>query len=194
MSYGEYLGASAGMNIAPELTHMFGSKRGHLIKAVGCKVFYDYFDDPLLSQALDYLLKMPELHVIHLTRQNLLESYISLLQARSSQQWTGSGEQVSVKIYIPDCIEYFRSMEETQTRCERTFSGQPMLHITYEDLTTRKDQTLKQVTEFLQVPDQTLGSVLEKQAKGGLADRITNYGEVNDALKGTPWESFLKPL
>ena len=194
MSFGEYLGASARKHIAPGLSHVFGPKRGHLIRAVGCKVFYDYFDDPLLIPALDHLLKMPGLHVIHLTRQNLLESYLSLLQAQSSHQWTGSGEQVPVRIDIDDCIKYFKSIKVAKTTCERTISRQQMMHVTYENLTTRKDQTLKQVTDFLQVPGQTLGSILEKQARGGLADRIINYAEVNDALQGTPWESFLKPL
>jgi LPS sulfotransferase NodH len=191
MSFGEYLGASLRNSNIPQTDKILGNRRGKLIKAVGCKVMYDYFADIRLEAALRYLQKANDLHVIHLTRENMLESYVSLIQARFNGEWTKSAGTSPVELDPGECITYFKSIEEARKSSIRYFASKPVLHVTYEDLVKEKEQTLREVTEFLKVKNHPMHSVLQVQREGTLSERIMNYEEVARALTGTKWEPFL---
>lgn len=53
-------------------------------------------------------------------------------------------------------------------------------------------QKLKDVQEFLGLPDMELKSRQVKIHKGPLSDHIKNWDEVNKTLTGTVYETFLQ--
>ncbi|KAE8680648.1 hypothetical protein F3Y22_tig00111372pilonHSYRG00034 [Hibiscus syriacus] len=60
----------------------------------------------------------------------------------------------------------------------------------YEDLVTNHTK-LKDVQEFLGLPQMELTSGQVKILKGPLSDLVNNWDDVNKTLKGTKYERFL---
>lgn len=72
------------------------------IKAVGFKLFYEYWNDPAYKPFMQEAIKDKGIKIIHLTRNNILAQYTSLQKAEKSEIWSRSANKEAVysAIYI----------------------------------------------------------------------------------------------
>ncbi len=156
-------------------------------EAVGFKLMYSHtsFIPYKFPMVLSYV-KENNIAVIHLTRQNILKTYISRLNAQKTRIYH-SKEQVKVqKIHLPvkGLLKQLKSLHEEQVRWEKRLAKFNTLAVKYETFTAaRKDQE-KRVLNFLGVDSSiALSSELKKIVPPGLDNIIENYDEVHRVLK-----------
>lgn len=164
-------------------------------EAVGFKLFYYHAREPHQLPVWDRLRDM-RVHVIHLRRHNLLEQYLSMLDAESTGEWgrTSASNQRLAPVHRVDpeaCCRAFEEVGRWVAEFRRFFAGQPVLEILYEDLITRYRQQMDRVQVFLGLAPLSTSSEMIKQNDRPLHQRIENFVELRSALRGTPWETFL---
>ncbi|MFZ2900379.1 MAG: sulfotransferase [Saprospiraceae bacterium] len=131
-----------------------------------------------------------KIRIIHLTRNNFLESKVSSLVAQETGKWSMITTRESIgkgfkKVYLnPKEIlndlkaeGYFR--EETRQR----FKDNSLLETTYEALTENREEELIKIQTFLNLPQKKMNSPTKKQAKYSLQEVVENYDEISSLLK-----------
>ena len=71
------------------------------------------------------------------------------------------------------------------------FNARVLMKELEADLTHDFDNTMNRVQEFLHLPSETLPQRLRKQAKRPVEDRLANYDELTETLRGTTYEQYL---
>ena len=94
------------------LNHVIFKKYPSTISAVGFKIFYEHADSGKLQHVWSFLKEIPGLKIIHLIRQNILKSYISLLIALRTGEFiscsnTSRKQQSKIKLDYHACEKYF---------------------------------------------------------------------------------------
>jgi hypothetical protein len=141
--------------------------------------------------------------VLNLTRRNFLRYYLSQCKAERSQAWTARADRG----HRDDKIEVdVDAMLNTLERCraeneviDKSFEHYGhYLNIDYAELfpvmgAPVSDDALGRIAEWLG-RDPTFESVptYRKQAQLGLRETIENYDEVEEALRGTPFDYCLE--
>ena len=155
-----------------------------LIRAVGLKVFYQFSEDLPYRQLYDDLKKDKELRVIHLERENALKQYISELQAWEKRAWTQQKalkHQEKIIIDLTAFETHLKKQKQQKMKCLEDFKQQQLISISYESLVADPTNVLKQVQEFLGVPNRKLFTVMQQQSIQPLARLIENVEEVKAA-------------
>ena len=168
------------------------------VQAVGFKLFYYHNDDG--HKAWKWLrTQYPDLKVIHLTRENRLRVYVSLMISVQTQKWVraahstaGSQQAIQVHIDVQKWHEQMRSVNAARDVAVSFFEGHDMLNVTYADLTKNWSEATKRIQTFLGVAPSTLKQRTIKQNPYRLSELITNYDEVDAALTGTEYEWMLE--
>ncbi|XP_065872721.1 uncharacterized protein [Euphorbia lathyris] len=83
-----------------------------------------------------------------------------------------------------------KQIEDTTTKALEYFKNIRHIIVYYEDI-VKNHTKLVEVQDFLKVPRRDLKSRQVKIHKGSLSNQIENWVEVEKALKGTSYESFL---
>ncbi len=169
------------------------------VQAVGFKLFYTHNDDGR-HEAWKWLrTQYPALKIIHLTRENRLRRYVSLMISVQTQKWVRaahstarSQQAIQVHIDVQKWHEQMRSVNAARDTAVSFFEGHDMLSVTYADLTKNWSETTKRIQTFLGVAPRTLKQRTIKQNPYRLSELITNYDEVDAALTGTEYEWMLK--
>ena len=129
-------------------------------KAIGFKLMYYHARRPLdkntpsiwpaygperlekIEPIWSYLTGDLNIRIIHLTRENVLRTHLSLLNARKTGRWTSRN-----KIPLPNvhkqplrvdekmCEQVFTATQAYQEECRTLFQKHPFLEISYEQLT-----------------------------------------------------------
>ncbi|RDY13401.1 hypothetical protein CR513_01691, partial [Mucuna pruriens] len=145
--------------------------------------------------------------VIFLYRRNLLRRMVSML-ANSYDRYAKllngthkahvhSAEEADIlSKYKPiinstSLLDDLKDMEMRATKALEYFHSTRHMILYYEDL-MRNHTKLKDVQEFLGLPQMELTSRHVKIHRGPLSDHIQNWDDVNKTLKGTVYESFLE--
>lgn len=145
--------------------------------------------------------------VIFLFRRNLLRRMVSML-ANSYDRYAKllngthkshvhSAEEADIlskykpTINSTSLLDDLKEMEMRATKALDYFNTTRHMILYYEDL-MRNNTKLKDVQEFLGLPEMELKSRQVKIHKGPLSDHIKNWDEVNKTLTGTVYESFLE--
>ena len=168
------------------------------VRAKGFKIFYIHPLDQSKSPIWGQLAGMPDLHVIHLRRRNILRTVVSRKIAGLEGVWTkptgverdGEVERVSF-----DGDELRREFEQTRRwegQGEARFPDQPMLQMVYEDLEADAAGEFRRATDFLGVPFVAPTTHLQRQHPQPLAELIENYGELEVAFRDTEWAPFFQ--
>jgi len=168
--------------------------------AVGFKLFHHQARDTEgARRAWDYLVAQKDVHVIHLTRRNMLESMLSLRVALQTNQWaslagesTAPTQPLAPMHFSPqECEGYFNETEESERWAREAFSGHPSMEVEYEaDLCRGFQATVHRVQDFLGVPRRRARRLLRKQARVGPREQIGNYAELKAHFAGTPYASW----
>ncbi|WVZ10507.1 hypothetical protein V8G54_015037 [Vigna mungo] len=145
--------------------------------------------------------------VIFLFRRNLLRRMVSML-ANSYDRYAKllngthkahvhSAEEADIlSKYKPiinstSLLDDLKDMEIRSAKALEYFNRTRHMILYYEDL-MRNHTKLRDVQEFLGLPEMELTSRHVKIHRGPLSDHIQNWDDVNKTLKGTIYESFLE--
>ncbi|XP_027162195.1 uncharacterized protein LOC113762797 [Coffea eugenioides] len=145
--------------------------------------------------------------IIFLFRRNLLRRMISILANSYDQNakllngthksHVHSHQEAEILArYKPTInatllIPNLRQVEEMVTKALEYFKSTRHIVLYYEDIIKNRTK-LMDVQDFLRVPKMELNSRQIKIHRGSLSSQVENWVDVEKALKGTPYESFLQ--
>jgi LPS sulfotransferase NodH len=119
----------------------------------GLKLFSRHFDAVRHTRWAE---RLPGLSFIHLTRLDVVGQAISHVRAMQTQRWTARRQEDAEPTYDFDAIgaEFLRLIN-SQARWAYYLgrNGLPVLHIVYEQLTLRPQETVDAVARFIGLPD-----------------------------------------
>jgi hypothetical protein len=160
---------------------------------VGFKVFYNHLTPEEWQKFLTYR----DLKVIHLLRRNRLKTVISLEIAFKTGRWTKSrnvGAPVDKRLHLDPAMVLARleEIEEGEKATRARFAGREMLEVVYEDLVRSPREGFAAIGEFLGITDLQPERIrLKKQNPEPLQRLITNFEELEAALRNTRFEEYL---
>ncbi|MGL5836805.1 MAG: Stf0 family sulfotransferase [Waterburya sp.] len=165
-------------------------------KVVGFKLLYQEEQNFSKKTICEYLQKIKNLNVIHLKRRNILANYVSWQIAKKTDVWILLKHQKNPKptleIDYEDCLKYFQKTKALEKEHENFFSNHSkQIHtLYYEDLVTNTEKEIQEIQQFLGVESLPLTPYTQKQEQRPLKEIITNYDELKEKFKDTPWQSF----
>ncbi|HKX30611.1 MAG TPA: sulfotransferase [Blastocatellia bacterium] len=171
--------------------------------SVGFKMFYEHCrTDEGAVKAWNYLIKNKEIHVVHLLRLNLLETLLSLIIARKTNEWArfkGSDAESPPRLVEPFhlspqiCEDYFLEITRDRRAARANFAEHPVMEITYEDHLCRDYQgTFDSICDFLKIPAMQTEMLFEKQATRRPSQQISNYAELKGHFSGSEYAGFFE--
>lgn len=169
------------------------------LKAVGFKLFYDHArKDREARKVWIYLEENKGIHIIHLLRRNLLESWISFQTATRTGVWAVMEKtpelNKTVKPYRLDaleCQDFFKSIELERERIRSMFASHPYMEVEYErDLCDNFSETMFRIQNFLGVPRQKVKVLTQKQRRLSPSEQISNYSELKKYFSATKYKTF----
>ncbi|HAC16100.1 MAG TPA: hypothetical protein DCE78_09185 [Bacteroidetes bacterium] len=166
------------------------------LKAVGFKLFYGHPYDEKDKHSWKTILEKPDLHIIHLKRDNAVRSFISERIAFYNDEWLSNDQaEKSAKeaiYYNPEkLLRKLNQLDDEMAWAENFFSGIPKIEVEYNELTQKRDQTMNRITEFLNIQDVPVTTPLRRQNPESMSKLVTNWDEITSVLKGTKWEKYL---
>jgi hypothetical protein len=146
---------------------------------------------------MEYIRGLRDLKVVRLRRRNYLRMLVSLMIAGNSGIFTSidseeayrAGDK-SIMLEREACIKWFNIWDRWQRLTKKMFSEHEELEVFYEDLTVRRDMTIKSVLDFLRAPYHRLTSYLKKQNPEPISTLIKNYDELKTQFGDTRWSNF----
>ncbi|KAI8532852.1 hypothetical protein RHMOL_Rhmol11G0246900 [Rhododendron molle] len=93
---------------------------------------------------------------------------------------------INTTLIIPN----LRQVEEMTAKALQYFNNTRHIILYYEDIIKNRTKLLD-VQDFLRVPQMELKSRQVKIHKGSLSQQVENWDDIQNTLKGTPYESFL---
>jgi LPS sulfotransferase NodH len=194
-SDGEIFAKLHGKDPLARLDSAFG-RQPRNIKAKGFKIFYYHPLDAKADALWERLAGQNDIHVIHLTRRNILRTLVSRKIATIGDSWTGTRFDTAgpagkrVTLTIEELNEGFRQTREWEQAAEARFREHPLLHVTYEELVQDPRATSARLTDFLGVSFNEPRTGLRQQNPEGLRKLLSNYEELKKSFAGTPWQAF----
>ncbi len=134
----------------------------------------------------------PAVVVIRLRRRNTLALLVSRRLVRAtlvSQSLYGSYGEATVEIAPRDCLRALERIEAEDAELDALAAGHPVLDIDYEEL--GDPLALAQLQRGLGVEPEALTSRYERLRTRPLAETISNWEELADALAGTRFAGLL---
>lgn len=126
--------------------------------------------------------------LIQLTRDNLLDQYISMMLAKLNNSWRSDRGTIKIRQFVADFQEaegYFRSWVGQNALLRQALCSYPSVHITYEQLLDGAGVVT--ASDFLDLPPAPLKSRFKRQRSGRQSDIIENYAEMKAHFAGTVW-------
>jgi LPS sulfotransferase NodH len=167
--------------------------------AAGFKMFYLHARrNPAEKRAWSYLLANDGVRVIHLIRENMLESYISLRVAFLTGEWervkgmnTQRKEQPRLRLEPKECEVYFNQELAWRKWAVESFSSHSLLEVKYErDVCARFVGVMDEIHDFIALPRRRARKLLEKQAQRAPREAVINYEELKEYFRYTLYEDF----
>lgn len=165
-------------------------------RAVGFKLMYDQTRD---HPGLMGVLTLMRARFVHLVRRDSLGAIISFDIAHARDRWHyHAGDSVPslrVRMDTASVLGRLQERDDEIDRFRRRLARLPVpVHeVAYEDLVTRRDETLAGVVDFLGVPpaEQPLRSSVVRAARERTVDLVENRDDLLAALAGTRYESLV---
>ncbi|MFN3917678.1 MAG: Stf0 family sulfotransferase [Flavobacteriales bacterium] len=174
-------------------------KKPKNIHLVGFKLFYYHPLDSEDKSVWEIIQKDPEIRLIHLTRKNLLRTYVSREIAKKTDVWSSnesggkliSKEQKKIELNISHCMADIENTINWQNTFKNRFENHKILEINYEQLSNDTHKTMHEVFDFLETAQHPVTSELKKQNTESLSELISNYAEVSKAFTLSGLKQFL---
>jgi LPS sulfotransferase NodH len=142
----------------------------------------------------NHIISDTSISIIHLKRRNYLRTYISLVNALKTDQWTGQKKQLDyspLELNIEDCESFFEHLEKKEQYYSGIFQLHRTIDICYEDLVQNPIVELKKIANILKIDVSNLINPPSRSAVA-LSHQIKNLGELTSHFKHTKWEEFLQ--
>ena len=166
------------------------------IQAVGFKIFYYHAHEGNWQAIWPYLQQQTSTRVIHMKRQNLLNTHVSRKRAEITDIWvntTGRAEQsVSVMLDYDECLADFQRTRAWEEEYDARLAGHPKIELLYEELAQNTDREMVRVQKFLGLDYQPVAPTIFKQSQHRLSRVIANYDELKIQFAGSPWADFFE--
>lgn len=148
-----------------------------------------YFHADKCEPARRHLAGNAQVRVLHLTRQNLLRRYVSLLRAKATGEWQrradegGPQQQPKVAVSLPEFLKDAARIRAWEQDYRAAFAGHPVLELTYEELSEDPAGVGRRAVEFLGGdPEAPLDVRTRKTGVDPLRDAVSNYDELSEQL------------
>jgi LPS sulfotransferase NodH len=135
--------------------------------------------------------------IIYLERQNLLEQAVSNVRARQfgfHQRKNDQAKFESAPIDKDELMHWLKGVD-AQSRIEKELlQGYPFHYVSYEEGLEQESchqQTIDRICAFLGINRAPVEASYKKVVAGSLEDIISNFGEIRDMLKETPYAKYL---
>ncbi|MFO0566277.1 MAG: sulfotransferase [Polyangiaceae bacterium] len=149
------------------------------------------------STVWDFFESDPELGVIHVYRDDALETLISERVAQKTGIWNVVGDGPLPDEPPPFTIEpaearaRFDELEAWRRQARRRFAPHPFLELEYRsDLVSDFGGSMARVFEFLGVPPVPVTEKLARLRRLRPAEQVANFAELAAAFAGSPYERF----
>ena len=133
-----------------------------------------------------------EYRVIHLSRRNRVDQYISMRLAQLNESWRSDQGKFRVQSFLANFEHmdfYLKLIEEHDRLIGEYVSGFLMERMTYEELA--KPDGYLPALDFLGLKRMPLHCPFSKQRSGSQRDALLNFDEVVTYYKGTPVHEYL---
>lgn len=177
-----------------EIWNDFYSNKPKKIKHVGFKLFYYHpFDED--KKIWDLIKEDKTITIIHLTRKNYLEAYLSQKIGEKTKKWTESKykqhnlslEDKVVNLDFNACNETFEKIANYESETVERFKGHKFIEIDYQDLNSDKEKTIFSIFEKLGLANEPVEAVNKKQNAEPLEKLIENYSELKKSFANSKW-------
>lgn len=166
------------------------------VRAVGFKLFYSHARNKEWKAVWGYL-RRSGVRVIHITRRNLLDRYLSHQLALRSKEWIAfNGEDdlhfEPIPLDAKACFRDFHHSVWLQQRMGEFFQHNPTITVVYEDLCNDMAAECRRIQGFLGLEPRTLFCKLKKQGTQPKSEIIANYGDLKETLEAWVAEGWAK--
>lgn len=176
------------------------NKYGQEIQVVGFKLLYTQAHyNAKVKTAWKYLIENQDIHIIHLIRQNMLESWISSKIAlmsgeyavRKNENSTNSKRKTEpFKANPQECEAHFRFVTDYIKWIKTKFKKHPLVEIEYEKLAAQFEETVFSIQDFLSIPKVVAKKHLEKQQQFKPWEQLLNFAELKNYFSKSNYASF----
>lgn len=161
--------------------------------AAGFKLMYSQLR---VARPLVPMLVARRVRVIHLVRRNVLDVLLSqrAAAARGALHARSAVAVARVELPVDDLLARIEAHQRSVEATRRRFTRLRLRwhEVAYEDLVAEPELRFGALFGFLGVDPVEPSSGLTKLNPAAHEELIENYGEVRDALAGTPYASFLR--
>ncbi|HJT79978.1 MAG TPA: hypothetical protein VJ719_02180, partial [Chthoniobacterales bacterium] len=127
-------------------------------------------------------------HIVSLHRRNLLRRHLSF-HVRPKRAVPKS-PLTPLTLDSDQLVADFEHQTATIAAFDRRFHDHPLIKVTYEDLCTNYEATMRDLQRFLNVPYRRLKPETPKLSSRTLPEAIQNYHELKEQFAGTQWAGF----
>jgi LPS sulfotransferase NodH len=159
------------------------------------KAMYNQLARPFAAR---YLVSNEDIRVIHLRRHNLLKVHVStlLMDKRKNLQATANERSKTVWIHVDPqkAIAKIRKAQARFDAYDRQFARHPLLQVSYEKLIDRDgitEDARSRICDFLGIAQLPMTSPIVKLNPESLSDMVTNYGELEKAIRDSEFAWML---
>ncbi len=161
----------------------------------GYKILYSQWAK--IPDVKEYFQDKKDIYIIHLFRDNLFESYISLLRSQRSGVWNVSknkeiehtNEMITVEPW--KCLEYFNKTLEQKKEIDNILNKHKILQLTYLGLCNNYRNCLDLIYNFLDVkiiqPPEKATQRLEQLT---MHSRVENYQLLKERFRETKYAPY----
>ncbi len=165
-------------------------------------IFTAMYNQVSVPWTLRWLTRNTDIHVLHLSRRNLLKMHVSqlLMPTRRNRIWephtTEPLPPVTTRVDPATALDEMRKARQAFRHFEDLFRAHPRLPIVYEDLI--ENQGLRRsegerICGFFGIPYRSMQSSLVKMNPESLRVMVTNYDELADAVSRSEFADLLDP-
>lgn len=187
-----------GRSVESIFDHVF-SKYPRFIKAVGFKIFYYHPLDDESGLVWDRIKQIPNMHIVHLKRGNVLRTILSRKIAGATDIWSVKQEhrelQVKdkqVRLTEDELFKGFLQTREWETDFGRMFGSKAIIDVYYEDLVNNPHGEFQKIIDWLCLEPFEPRTLLRRQNPEKLSDLILNYESLKERFSNTEWAGFFQ--
>jgi LPS sulfotransferase NodH len=181
--------------------HVFHEREAEDQRAVGFKMFYQHArENARIKRAWDYLTEHRDVHVVHLSRRNLFESFVSLKVAFITREWNrqrGAAPKAEppppFELDVRECESYCTRATAFKRWADERFAAHPRIEVEYErDVCGRFASMMDDVYGFLGLPSSPAEPLLVKLARRHPREQVSNYEELKEYFRHTLYEGMFE--
>ena len=192
-SRGEFFSRLKGRDPSVVWDRMF-AKAPRRIRASGFKIHYNHPIDADHTGTWDFLASKPDLHVIHVRRENILRMLVSGRISRKLKTYNirfpwqrPPLRKRRVIIEHEELTRVIQATEGSYRHFSGLFAGQANVEVTYEQLLGRPREEYRRILDFLGLEYQDPVLRLAIMNPEPLPELITNFDELRSHFTGTNW-------